>query len=554
MSDIAINVKHLSKNFHLYHEKRASIFESIVGFFSRKQHYEIISVLDDISFDIKKGEMIGIIGKNGSGKTTLLRILSNIYKPDSGFVEVNGTIIPLLALGLGFHPELTAITNIVQSSTLLGIPKKDIVQKIDDILKFAELEKFADTKIKNFSSGMAMRLAFSTAVQVDPDILILDEVFAVGDLNFQKKCFDTIMSFKKRGKSIIFVSHDINPIRDFCDRAIFLNQGKIKAIGKPEHVISSYLSFLKLKKSPEKNPENNTINKEKNISRKSSPEKNPENNTINKEKNIPRKSSPIYWNDIISVTEYLNKLATDVAKISPLEDIVNRFSSKLPFTNVLLLGTHEFKTSKQILDLGISKQIDVVDSNLENITNSILQKNFLPINYFHKDYASIFKLNKKYDAIFCGSILNFIPDLDSFFKSLNLMLNQNGLIFVNDYVGPNQMNFSEVHVKFLEKINSEIPEYFRSSSTFNKLSDPNSRDMISHTKSIKEVFLKYFNLEFSRNLNGGIAYPILYKNVKKFDSLDGIKQLKKLLEQDQEHSEKKKVPILFWMGVGRHKK
>jgi hypothetical protein len=134
------------------------------------------------------------------------------------------------------------------------------------------------------------------------------------------------------------------------------------------------------------------------------------------------------------------------------------------------------------------------------------------------------------------------------------MLNQNGLIFVNDYVGPNQMNFSEVHVKFLEKINSEIPEYFRSSSTFNKLSDPNSRDMISHTKSIKEVFLKYFNLEFSRNLNGGIAYPILYKNVKKFDSLDGIKQLKKLLKQDQEHSEKKKVPILFWMGVGRHKK
>lgn len=244
MSDIAINVKHLSKNFHLYHEKRASIFESIVGFFSRKQHYEIISVLDDISFDIKKGEMIGIIGKNGSGKTTLLRILSNIYKPDSGFVEVNGTIIPLLALGLGFHPELTAITNIVQSSTLLGIPKKDIVQKIDDILKFAELEKFADTKIKNFSSGMAMRLAFSTAVQVDPDILILDEVFAVGDLNFQKKCFDAIMNFKKRGKSIIFVSHSMSPIKDFCNRAMFLNSGKVEKIGTPDDVIASYIDFL----------------------------------------------------------------------------------------------------------------------------------------------------------------------------------------------------------------------------------------------------------------------------------------------------------------------
>ena len=188
--------------------------------------------------------MFGIIGRNGSGKTTLLRIISNIYRPDSGSVELKGSVIPLLALGLGFHPELTAIANIIQSSILFGFNKKDISKRIDDIIKFAGLEKFADTKLKNFSSGMQMRLAFSTAIQVDPDILLLDEVFAVGDLNFQKKCFDTFMSFKKRGKAIIFVSHDMAPIKNFCDRVLFLKKGKVDTIGTPDEAISAYVAYL----------------------------------------------------------------------------------------------------------------------------------------------------------------------------------------------------------------------------------------------------------------------------------------------------------------------
>ena len=249
MEEISVNVKHISKKFRLYHEKRTSVYESILGYFSRKKHYETIQVLDDVSFDVKKGEVFGIIGKNGSGKTTLLRILSNIYKPDSGSVDIQGTIIPVLALGLGFHPELTAVTNIIQSGTLLGFSRKEISSRVDDVIKFAELEKFADTKIKNFSSGMQMRLAFSTAVQVDPDVLLLDEVFAVGDLNFQQKCFDTIMDFKKRGKSIIFVSHDMTPVKNFCDRVMFFDSGKVQKIGTPDEAISAYVEHLeKLKK------------------------------------------------------------------------------------------------------------------------------------------------------------------------------------------------------------------------------------------------------------------------------------------------------------------
>jgi len=244
MSEFSIRVKNVSKHFRLYHEKRTTMFEAISGILNRKPYYETLQVLDNISFDVKKGESFGIVGKNGSGKTTLLRILSHIFHPDSGSVEINGTIVPVLALGLGFHPELTAVTNIYQSSILLGLSKRKISQHVDDIIKFAELEKFADTKIKNFSSGMQMRLAFSTAVQVDPEILLLDEVYAVGDVNFQKKCFETILDFKKRGKSIIFVSHDMGDIKQISDRAMFLNQGKISSIGDTDSVVNDYLNFM----------------------------------------------------------------------------------------------------------------------------------------------------------------------------------------------------------------------------------------------------------------------------------------------------------------------
>src|ERR1051326_2783436 len=180
MSDIAVEVKNISKTFRIYHEKRNSVYESISGWFSKKKYYEDLQILNDVSFSVKKGEMFAIVGKNGIGKTTLLRIIAGIYKPDRGTVTVNGSVAPLLGLGAGFQGDLTARSNIIQYGILLGFKKKDIIERIDDIMKFAELEKFADTKLKNFSSGMHARLAFATAVQVDPDILIIDEVIQVG--------------------------------------------------------------------------------------------------------------------------------------------------------------------------------------------------------------------------------------------------------------------------------------------------------------------------------------------------------------------------------------
>lgn len=246
MSDIAVDVNSVSKTFRIYHEKRNSVYESISGWFSKKKYYEDLQILKNVSFSVKKGEMFAILGKNGIGKTTLLRIIAGIYKPDIGMVTINGSVAPFLGLGAGFQGDLTAKANVIQYGILLGFKKKDIIERIDDIMKFAELEKFADTKLKNFSAGMHARLAFSTAVQVDPEVLIIDEVIQVGDLAFQQKSYETILSFKKKGKAIILVTHDMYPVKTHCDRALFLNKGVVETIGSPEVVIDAYTkaSFL----------------------------------------------------------------------------------------------------------------------------------------------------------------------------------------------------------------------------------------------------------------------------------------------------------------------
>lgn len=244
MIENSLEVRNISKTFRIYHEKRNSVYEGLIGIFKKKKYYEKLLVLDNISFSVKKGEMFGIIGRNGSGKTTLLRIITGIYKSDKGTVQVCGSIIPFLGLGVGFQPEMTARNNVIQYGILLGFNKKNIEERVDKIMRFAELEKFVDIKLKNFSDGMYARLAFSTAIQADPDVLIIDEVLQVGDLAFQQKSFDTINSFKKRGKTIIFVTHDMNIIQNHCDRALFLNQGKVELVGHPNEVIEEYKKKL----------------------------------------------------------------------------------------------------------------------------------------------------------------------------------------------------------------------------------------------------------------------------------------------------------------------
>jgi len=237
----AIEVRNIHKNFLIHKEKRITVFDYLTSLVSPGKKNETLRVLDDVSFSVKRGEMLGIVGLNGCGKTTLLRILSGIYSPDGGKVVLRGKIIPFLGIGAGFNPELTAKDNIIIYGVILGFTKAEITKKIGRIAEFAEVEGFLDTKLKNFSSGMSARLAFSVAVEVDPDILIVDEVLSVGDVTFNEKSFKKFMEFRKRGKTIIYVSHNVREIKDGGDRAIFRHRGKILAEGDPGEVVDAYL-------------------------------------------------------------------------------------------------------------------------------------------------------------------------------------------------------------------------------------------------------------------------------------------------------------------------
>ena len=240
---LAVQISNVSKKFILPHERYYTLRERITNFWKKKS-YEEFWALKNINFKIKKGEFLGIIGRNGSGKSTLLKILSKIYQPTHGQVEVNGQISPFLELGVGFDPDSTARENIYLNSMILGMKKKVIDKKFDEIINFAELERFVDQKLKNFSSGMQMRLAFSVAIQSISEILILDEVLSVGDAKFQEKCHQVFKQLKKEQKTIIFVSHSLSDIQKYCDRVLVLDQGKIIADTSPKKAITKYQQIM----------------------------------------------------------------------------------------------------------------------------------------------------------------------------------------------------------------------------------------------------------------------------------------------------------------------
>jgi lipopolysaccharide transport system ATP-binding protein len=240
--DIAIRVSTVSKKYIIGKQKDSSLRGSLASIFNRKatQGDEFMA-LSDISFDIKKGEAIGIIGKNGAGKSTLLKILSQITKPSEGRIELNGRVASLLEVGTGFHPELTGRENIYLNGTILGMTRKEVKEKFDEIVAFSGVEKFIDTPVKHYSSGMYVRLAFAVAAHLEPEILIIDEVLAVGDAEFQKKCLGKMKEVSGHGRTVIFVSHNMEAVKNLCDRAIFMEKGKLILDGDPVAIIEQYL-------------------------------------------------------------------------------------------------------------------------------------------------------------------------------------------------------------------------------------------------------------------------------------------------------------------------
>jgi lipopolysaccharide transport system ATP-binding protein len=240
----AIIVDNISKKFRIPHEKKNTVFQNIVGLIKRQFSYEEFWALKDVSFEVNRGEAFGIIGRNGSGKSTLLKIMARVLYPDSGSVNLDGKVASFLQLGVGFQPELTARENVYIYSSILGMGRKQVDKVYNEIFEFAELKKFENMKLKSFSSGMNMRLAFATAVHAVPDILLIDEVFAVGDESFKKKCSDKMDQFKTEGKTIIFVSHALDAVKALCQRTILLNEGRIVSMDDTEKVINDYLAML----------------------------------------------------------------------------------------------------------------------------------------------------------------------------------------------------------------------------------------------------------------------------------------------------------------------
>lgn len=238
MNENAIEIINLSKGFKLPHEKQTTIKGLIINF--RKRGFERQQVLTDLSFTVKKGEFLGILGRNGSGKSTFLKTVSGIYSPDKGEIRVNGKLTPFIELGVGFNPELSGKDNVYLNGALLGFSRKEVDKLYDDIVAFAELERFMDQKLKNYSSGMQVRLAFSIAIQANTDILILDEVLAVGDEAFQRKCYNYFNELKLKGKTVVLVTHDMSAVQRFCTRAIVLNAGKVIFDGDTEGATDIY--------------------------------------------------------------------------------------------------------------------------------------------------------------------------------------------------------------------------------------------------------------------------------------------------------------------------
>lgn len=239
--DIAIKVDNISKTFKLPHEKQSSIKGALISKLKGgNRSYERQEVLKDISFEIKKGEFFGIVGRNGSGKSTLLKMLAGIYSPTKGTIQINGKLTPFIELGVGFNPELTGRENVFLNGALLGFNRAEMNAMYEDIVAFAEIEKFMDQKLKNYSSGMQVRLAFSIAIRAQTEILVMDEVLAVGDAAFQKKCFDVFRDLKNQGKTIILVTHDMGNVERFCDRVLVLHDGVVMTITSPQEAGSIY--------------------------------------------------------------------------------------------------------------------------------------------------------------------------------------------------------------------------------------------------------------------------------------------------------------------------
>ena len=241
--NIVIQVSHVSKNFKVFFDKANTLKERLL-FFNRNS-YESRKILKDINISVHHGEVVALVGTNGSGKSTLLKLMTQIIYPTKGKISIKGKLVSLLELGAGFHQDFSGRENIYFNASIFGLNRREIDERLDDIIKFSELEEYIDNPIRTYSSGMYMRLAFSIAINVDADILLIDEILAVGDEHFQTKCYNKLEELKKQGKTIVIVTHNLNVVKKFCDRTVWLYDGRIKMDGNSKEVVEAYVNATK---------------------------------------------------------------------------------------------------------------------------------------------------------------------------------------------------------------------------------------------------------------------------------------------------------------------
>ena len=244
MSEPVIRLENVTQRFRVIHERPDTLRELFSKLFRKSSSFHDFEAVKNVSFDVPHGQTLGIIGRNGSGKSTLLKIIAGVYRPSKGKVTVNGSLAPLIELGAGFHHELTGRENILLNGLLMGYSRREMLERQQSIIEFADIGEFIDSPVKQYSSGMYMRLAFAVAVEVDPQILVVDEILSVGDIGFQQKCFDRVERFRRAGKTILLVTHTMEDVKKHCDRVLLLDQGQIIMDGAAEETIAMYRSML----------------------------------------------------------------------------------------------------------------------------------------------------------------------------------------------------------------------------------------------------------------------------------------------------------------------
>ncbi len=455
--------------------------------------------LKDVTFEVKKGETFGIIGRNGSGKSTILGLIAGVIKQDRGEIFIKGKISSLLELGAGFHPDLSGIENIILNGILMGNTRKEMLKRMDEIINFSELGDFIYQPLRTYSSGMYIRLGFSVAVHINPDILLIDEALAVGDLGFQEKCLKKIRNFREAGVTIILVSHDMNVIEKLCDRAVWIDNGTIMGLGAPEMVIASYMDFIG--QTVAISPTNQEVEEPQPM-----PSEQPLSiESVNLTDKIPysEKISTISWWDSPIILKRCEEFITGNPDLH-FYDFLKKQCKIHSLRKGLCISNRLKGIEKNFISYGICEAFDIIDNQdkIRKLPSSISEE--------RKD---------NYDLLLCIDSLNIIERLDIFLKKIKSMIREDGFIISIEYIGPVNFQWSpedfqiaDLVFKFLNYTNGKFSLSTDLVST--------GKETATHSTNIIPLMKNFFDIITIRYFGSPLFNLVLDKIINKLDPND----------------------------------